>query len=187
MAKYFFSNPGPKRPMKRVTKSLSGPKKHLPNKTSFKPGQNKAIYSKVPCATEKSLGKPTYKQLYNLIKPPTDPKERLKLGKKFLAWSLLPDTLIWQEFPIQEGIVPSAFKWMCSKDDVFKDYFEMSIAALAAKRERIIGKDLMRAMHPLYDREWRDYQESKHEAKQNDHLVYVPLAVERTNQVPEKK
>ena len=167
------------------------PKGPFKPSTAFKKG-HKAIYAKVPSVSESSLKKKefTYTKLYKLKRPPVDKKKIRELGNKFVGWSLDQENIIWEEFCIEEGITPSHFERLKDKDEEFADCFEMAQAALASRRQRIVGRDMLKSMHPLYDPRWRSYldsQKDKDSKNTPSNITVITNSAERTDIVPERK
>jgi hypothetical protein len=180
--------------MRRVPKPMTSraggrPKSPYKPKTAFKKG-HKAVYAKVRDETEESLPRKTYKQLYKLRKPPADKKERRKLGQQFVVWAFEEDNLILEEFPIQHGITPKSFRLLAKSDPEFGEYFDIGKAALGARRERLVGRELFKAMHPMYNDAWSDYLDTKQDKDSKSSpstITVITNSAERTDVVPEKK
>lgn len=188
--KYFSSKTPPLIVRKPMTLRAGGrPKSPSKNDSSFKKG-HKAIYANVPSTHENSLPKKTYTQLYNLKRPPVDPKEIKKLGNDLVKWCADDDSLILEEFAIQEGIAPSHFRRLMNKHKYFAECYEFAKAAVAARRERIVGKDLFKAMHSYYHEDWGSYLDARKEKeneKGSQSITVITQPAERTDIVPDRQ
>lgn len=180
-----------KKPPKQMSSSKPGPKKSPYAPKNPSKGPSKAVYSKVPGENEKSLEKKSYTKMYNLNRPPTNKKDIEELGNQFIEWSRGEDAVIIEEFAIEKGIAPFHFRRLGDKNEYFNDCYQLVRATVAARRERIVGKDLFKAMHPLYHDEWREYLDhravitkDKSNASQNITVVMEPYP--DSGKVPER-
>ncbi len=190
MANKYFGDKSPKKVPRHMSSRSPGRRKSpQKNETSFKKG-NRAIYTKVPSVSESSLPKKSYTQLYSLKRPPVDPKEITTLGDAFVTWSTDDDSFILEEFAIQQGIAPSHFKRLINKHTYFAECYEFAKAVIAARRERIVGRDLFKAMHPMYNDEWGAYLDARKE-KENESstqsIIVVTQPAKETDVVPKRK
>lgn len=166
---------------KKPKKYVAGPEGS--SYTDRKPPKpkSKAVYAKVPKESETPLERKTYTQLYNLKRPPVDPKEIKKLADKLILWARKDDSIIIEEFAIEEGISPVHFRRLGEKDDYFNEAYILAKHAVGARRERLtFSENLVRMTYPLYNDAFAEYQKEKASwsKKEEDTAKNITVVVE---------
>ena len=177
------------KPRTPMTSNKPGPKKHPSAPKNPNGFVKKAVYAKVPQENQGTLPRKSYTQLYELKRPPRHPELIKELAHELIAWSRQEDSIIIEEFSIEKGYSPVYFRKLIEKNDYFAQAYALAKAAVAARRERIVGKDLFKAMHPLYHDEWREYIAERDSRKDNNpgSVVVEMHPYPSSDKVPERE
>lgn len=100
--------------------------------------------------------------------PPSKIKDQVDLANKLLQWSLIPNSILIEDFPLQLNMEPHKFYSIATKNEYFSDALSIARHRLGSRihkawRSRKIPESYALKMLPIYNDKYKEYQLEKTE------------------------
>lgn len=122
-------------------------------------------------------------------------KEIEKIAIDLIEWAKRDDSVIFSTFATDRDWNPKLLSKWADKNETMREALEIARHMVSARREErgIEGEynsRIVMGMMPLYNREYREYEEQKAAAQKQENLNPIKVIIERvpsSDIVPEKK